>query len=71
MKREIKIDYHWNLEDFPDIGHEELIQLEEHAEERILKMRAEKFTSGELHFENKEISVYGWWEFNYIHTEEA
>ena len=65
MKRKIEINYHWNLTDYPNLTHEQREALENHAEERVYEMRKELYTSGELHYEDDKISVYGWWDFTY------
>ena len=68
MKRSIRINYHYNLIDYDDkISHELREQLEKHAEARILQMRKDGYTSGELCFldTNTDIEIFGWWDFSY------
>ena len=68
MKKSIRINYHYNLNDYDDkISHELREQLEEHAEARILSMRKDGYTSGELCFldTNTDIEIFGWWDFSY------
>ena len=68
MKKSILINYHYDLSDYNDkISHELREQLEEHAEERILAMRKDGYTSGELCFldTNTDIEIFGWWDFSY------
>ena len=68
MERSIRINYSYNLSDYDDkISHELREQLEEHAEARILQMRKDGYTSGELCFldTNTDIEIFGWWDFSY------
>ena len=68
MERSIRINYRYNLSDYDDkISHELREQLEEHAEARILSMRKDGYTSGELCFldTNTDIEIFGWWDFSY------
>ena len=68
MERSIRINYRYNLIDYDDkISHELREQLEEHAEARILSMRKDGYTSGELCFldTNTDIEIFGWWDFSY------
>lgn len=65
MERTIKINYNYKLKDYPEITHEQRELLEDHAEERILEMRKEGYTSGELFFESEDILCRGWWSFSY------
>ena len=68
MKRSIRINYRYNLSDYDDkISHELREQLEEHAEARILQMRKDGYTSGELCFldTNTYIEIFAWWDFSY------
>lgn len=65
MERKIQISYNWNLTDYPELDSETRDLLEEHAENKIYEMRKERYTSGELHYEDDKISVYGWWSFSY------
>jgi hypothetical protein len=63
MERKISITYNWNLTDYPEISNELKERLTVEAEERIYEMRKEFYTSGELHYEDEEVSIYGWWDF--------
>ena len=68
MQKEIKISYSWNTVDYPELTHEQRELLQEHAERRIYEMRMSSeapYTSGELHYEDNEISVWGHWSFSY------
>ncbi|MFK5892916.1 MAG: hypothetical protein QM504_06820 [Pseudomonadota bacterium] len=68
IERVINIKFNWWRSDDKEetIPSETLEQLEEHAEERISKMREDGFTSGELCFESDESTSYsGWWSFSY------
>ena len=68
MERSIRINYRYNLSNYDDkISHELREQLEEHAEARILSMRKDGYTSGELCFldTNTDIEIFGWWDFSY------
>ena len=63
MERKISITYNWNLSDYPNLPNITKETLAVEAEKRIYEMRKEFYTSGELHYEDNEISVYGWWSF--------
>ena len=68
MKKSILINYHYDLSDYNDkISFELQEQLESAAENRILEMRKEGYTSGELCFldTNTDIEIFGWWDFSY------
>ena len=74
MKRKITITYNWSKNDSGDIKENHKEALEEHAENRILEMTSEGFTSGELSDNifmndddidengNEGIGYSGWWE---------
>lgn len=73
MNRKIQISYNWwdDENGKGEIPEQHLGQLEEHAEERIISMRREGYTAGELHCticdnEDNEIEYSGWWEFKYV-----
>ena len=58
----VEVKYNWNLSDYPDLDEETKELLKEHAEESIIfQLREEGYYSGELHYDNNEIRVWGWW----------
>jgi hypothetical protein len=61
MEKTIGIKYNWDLSDYPNLDKLTLESLENSAEERIFDMIAQGLFSGELHFDNDIISVWGWW----------
>lgn len=61
MEKTIGIKYNWDLSDYPDLDNQTLELLENSAEDRIFDMIGQSYFSGELHFENDKISVWGWW----------
>ena len=64
-KKTIEITFFWNLEDYPNLNLKQVNALQDAAEERIYEQRKEGNTSGELHYEDDEISVWGGWSFSY------
>jgi hypothetical protein len=65
MEREILISFNWDLSEYPNLKHEKRLLLEDHAEERIFEMRKQGYTSGELHYEDNQISISGNWSLTY------
>ena len=67
LSRTIEIKYNWwdDTDCYCDYVAE---KLEEEAERRILEMRKEGYTSGELNYyeEKNCIEFRGWWELNYV-----
>ena len=64
MERTIEVTYYWDLDEFPKLDDETKEQLCEHAENRILNMKKEGYSSGELLHEDSEGNSYrGWWEW--------
>lgn len=68
FSRKIEIKFNWWCEDdnIKDVDFETQDLLEGHAEERIIEMRKEGYTSGKLLQEINNISYRGWWEYNYV-----
>lgn len=67
LSRKIEIKYEWwNDTDCHDFSVIEV--LEEEAERRIIEMRKEGFTSGELNYFDEEnmVEFRGFWELNYV-----
>lgn len=65
MEKAIKIIFNWNLVDYPNLDFGTKSKLEDAAEAHIFEMRKEGYTSGELHYEDDNISVWGSWTFSY------
>ena len=67
LSRKIEIKYNW-WDDTECQDNSVIQELEEEAERRIIEMRKEGYTSGELNHYNEEncIAFSGWWEFNYV-----
>lgn len=61
MNKTIRINYWFNTDDYPQISAETTALIEEHAEERIAQQRGEGYNQGELHYEDSNISIFGWW----------
>jgi hypothetical protein len=67
IKRTIKMEYKiefsvfWDLTDYPNLDVNILEQLKNVAQERMFEMRNEGYTSGQLHYEDDNISLSGWW----------
>ncbi len=61
MKKELKINYYWNLTDYPDLSDEMLERLNGEAKERIFSQILDGYVEGELVYEDDDITVYGWW----------
>lgn len=62
----IEIKFKWWCDEIEEIDFEVKDKLEGHAEERIIEMRKEGYTSGELHCEINNVQYRGWWEYSYI-----
>ena len=62
MKVEIRIKYNWDLSDYLEENTTKKPLLEENAINHITEMIKQGYTSGELHYEDDEIEVSGWWE---------
>ena len=65
----VEVKYNWNLSDYPDLDKETKELLKEHAEERMFQLRKEGYQSGELHYHNNEIRVWGWWYWTILKKE--
>ena len=65
MNGKLIIEWNWNLSDYPNLTTEQKLNLKQEAEDRVLSQRAEGNTSGELHCEDNDISVWGWFESHY------
>ena len=65
MNRKLIIEWNWNLSDYPNLTKDKKMELKQEAENRVFSQRAEGYTSGELHYEDEDISVWGWFESHY------
>lgn len=76
MKLEMTLEYYWECDQSIEIPHKHEEALKEDAEERILKMIKEGYSSGELittvrygkdivpeEDENEGLSYSGWWSY--------
>ena len=70
LKRKIEMTFNWWNDDDKDVEPDIQEQLENHAEERIIEMRKEGYTSGELNTEIGDETYRGWWTFGYVSVEE-
>ena len=62
IERKLVITWKWNPSDYPSLTKDQLELLDEHAESRAIEVyRQEGYLSGELIYEDGEISVSGWW----------
>ncbi len=61
MKKELKINYYWNLGDYPDLDIETLERLNDEAKKRIFSQILDGYIEGELVYQDNDIEVYGWW----------
>lgn len=69
MEKRIALNFHWNLSDYPNLSNEKLEELESEAFNRAFEMKKEGYVSGELHYDDGEIRVWGSWSFDNIPTE--
>lgn len=65
----VEVKYNWDLSNYPNLDKETKELLKEHAEERMFKLRAEGYQSGELHYDNGEVTVWGWWYWTILKKE--
>ena len=65
MNGKLIIEWNWDLSEYPNLTMEQKTRLKNEAEDRSSSQRAEGYSSGELHYEDENISVWGWFESHY------
>ena len=62
-KQKLIFAWKWDTSNYPSLTEEQVELLEEHAEERAISMYTQHgYLSGELAYEDNDISVRGWWD---------